>query len=62
MMSFYCTTPSTFHLEYGYDGLEITPDWVPRVYTRTEIWGHHPHPSAKDRMPALIHKIPTDHQ
>ena len=40
MISFYCETPSAFHIEYGFDGLEITPDWVPRVYNAPSIWGH----------------------
>lgn len=40
MISFYCQTPSGFHIEYGFDGLEISPEWVPRVYTKTAIWGH----------------------
>lgn len=54
MISFYCTTPSGFNIEYGFDGLTITPDWVPRVYTSTSIWGHKRNPAAS---PGIMHKI-----
>jgi extradiol dioxygenase len=54
MISFYCTTPSGFNIEYGYDGLEITDDWVPRVYTRSSIWGHKFAPGAG---PGIVHPL-----
>lgn len=60
MVSFYCTTPSSFHIEYGFDGLEITPGWVPRVYTKTQIWGHKVHPETKNRPPGIMHEVAVD--
>ena len=27
----YCTTPSLFNVELGYNGIEVTIDWVPQV-------------------------------
>lgn len=57
MQSFYVATPSQFNIEYGYDGIEITPDWVPRVYTETAIWGHKLDPEAKNRPPGIMHEI-----
>lgn len=57
MQSFYVCTPSLFNIEYGYAGLEITADWVPRVYTRTAIWGHRLDPEAKNRPPGIMHEI-----
>jgi len=54
MISFYCTTPSGFHIEYGFDGLEITPEWVPRVYTRPSIWGHK---RAGSGGPGIMHPL-----
>ena len=54
MTSFYCTTPSGFNIEYGFDGLELTPEWVPRTYTSTSIWGHKRNP---DSSPGIVHTI-----
>ena len=45
--SFYCATPSLFNIELGFDGVEVTPDWVPQVYNKTAIWGHKLDPEAK---------------
>jgi len=56
--SFYCATPSLFNVELGYDGIEVTGDWVPQVYERTAIWGHHLDPEAKNRPPGIMHALP----
>jgi catechol 2,3-dioxygenase-like lactoylglutathione lyase family enzyme len=57
--SFYHSTPSSFHVEYGYGGLEVDDDeWVPRVYDRTAIWGHKPHPDGQGRPPGIMHPLP----
>lgn len=57
--SFYHSTPSSFHVEYGYGGLEVDEEtWVPRVYDRTQIWGHRPHPSGKGRPFGIMHPVP----
>ena len=55
--SFYCATPSLFNVELGYDGIEVTGDWVPQVYERTAIWGHHLDPEAKNRPPGIMHDL-----
>ncbi|MEV5413289.1 VOC family protein [Thermopolyspora sp. NPDC052614] len=57
--SFYHSTPSSFHVEYGYGGLEVDEEaWVPRVYDRSAIWGHKPHPSGKGRPMGIMHQVP----
>jgi extradiol dioxygenase len=56
--SFYCATPSLFNIEVGYDGIEVTADWVPQVYNQTAIWGHHLDPEAKNRPPGIMHTLP----
>ena len=55
--SFYCATPSLFNVELGYDGIEVTGDWVPQVYNQTAIWGHHLDPEAKNRPPGIMHSL-----
>ena len=56
--SFYHSTPSSFHVEYGFGGLEVEEEaWVPRVYDRTAIWGHKPHPSGKGRPMGIMHQL-----
>ncbi len=56
--SFYHSTPSSFHVEYGWGGLEVVDeDWVPRVYDRTAVWGHKPHPSGSGRPPGAMHPL-----
>jgi biphenyl-2,3-diol 1,2-dioxygenase len=55
--SFYCATPSLFNIELGFDGVEVTPDWVPQVYNRTAIWGHKLDPEAKNRPPGIMHPL-----
>jgi 2,3-dihydroxybiphenyl 1,2-dioxygenase len=61
MFSFYCSTPSSFHIEYGFDGLEVTPgEWVPRVYGKTAIWGHQLQPGAEARPPGIMHQLPAE--
>jgi extradiol dioxygenase len=56
--SFYHSTPSSFHVEYGFGGLEVDEEaWVPRVYDRTAIWGHRPHPSGKGRPMGIMHQL-----
>lgn len=57
MFSFYVATPSQFNIEYGFDGLEIAPDWVPRVYSKPAIWGHHLDPQARNRPPGIVHQL-----
>lgn len=57
MFSFYFSTPSSFHIEYGYDGLEVTDDWVPRVYNASAVWGHVFQPEAAQRAPGIMHPL-----
>lgn len=57
--SFYHQTPSSFHVEYGYGGLEVDDaTWIPRVYERTAVWGHHPHPDNQGKPFAILHELP----
>ncbi len=55
--SFYHSTPSSFHVEYGYGGLEVDDAWIPRVYDRTAIWGHKPHPDGQGRPFGIMHPL-----
>lgn len=56
--SFYHSTPSSFHVEYGWGGLEVVDEeWVPRTYDRTAVWGHKPHASGKGRPPGAMHPL-----
>ncbi|WP_270889334.1 VOC family protein [Pedococcus sp. 5OH_020] len=57
MFSFYFSTPSSFHIEYGYDGVEVTEDWVPRVHNKSAIWGHVFQPEAAQRAPGIMHAL-----
>lgn len=57
MFSFYVTTPSGFNIEYGYDGLEITEEWRPKVYHQNQIWGHKFQEEAKTRPPGIVHPL-----
>lgn len=57
--SFYHSTPSSLHVEYGFGGLEVEEEtWVPRVFDRAAVWGHHPHPDGKGRPPGIMHPLP----
>ena len=40
MLSFYVVTPSGFDVEVGWDGQQVTSDWVVRTYDRVSLWGH----------------------
>ena len=52
------STPSSFHVEYGYGGLEVDEEtWIPRVYDRTAVWGHQPHPDGQGRPPGIMHAL-----
>jgi len=43
MFSFYGYTPSGFHFEFGYGGLEIDDEtWETTTHDRVSEWGHHP--------------------
>ena len=53
--SFYCATPSLFNVEVGFDGIEVTDDWVPYTYGSAAIWGHKLDPEAKNRPPGIVH-------
>lgn len=56
--SFYHSTPSSFHVEYGYGGLEVDEEtWVPKVYDRTAVWGHAKHPDGEGRPPGIMHAL-----
>ncbi len=56
--SFYHSTPSSFHVEYGFGGLEVDEEtWIPRVYDRTAVWGHQPHPDGQGRPPGIMHPL-----
>lgn len=42
MVSFYCSTPSGFELEYGYGAIEVhEEDWSMARHDRISAWGHH---------------------
>ena len=53
MTSFYLESPSAFHIEYGYGGLQVDDLWEPKTFDRTSIWGHHRH-QAPDAGPGLV--------
>ncbi|MER6979475.1 VOC family protein [Streptomyces carpinensis] len=56
--SFYHSTPSSFHVEYGFGGLEVDEEtWVPKVYDRTAVWGHAQHPDGQGRPPGIMHPL-----
>ncbi|WP_218830231.1 VOC family protein, partial [Rhodococcus sp. 05-340-2] len=59
MVSFYCTTPSLFNIEYGYDGIELDTDHTPKLFGRGSIWGHKLNPESRHRAPGLMHPLPT---
>lgn len=40
MVSFYVTSPSLFHIEYGYGGIQVEDGWLPKTYTQNSVWGH----------------------
>nr|MDP9168926.1 VOC family protein [Actinomycetota bacterium] len=41
MLSFYCSTPSGFSVEYGIDGRRVDDEtWVVGHYTSASYWGH----------------------
>ena len=43
MFSFYGYTPSGFHFEFGYGGVEVDDaTWVSTVHPIVSEWGHHP--------------------
>jgi hypothetical protein len=45
-------------VEYGYGGLEVDEEtWIPRVYDRTAVWGHQPHPDGQGRPPGIMHPL-----
>ena len=51
--SFYHSTPSSLPRGSRLGGLEVEEEtWVPRVFDRTAVWGHKPHPDGKGRRPA----------
>ncbi|MEU0649659.1 VOC family protein [Streptomyces umbrinus] len=60
MVSFYLTTPSQFHIEYGYAGLEVEKDHTPTLFGRASKWGHKFNPEARNRPAGLMHKLPTN--
>lgn len=45
-LSFYCSTPSGFEWELGWNPVVVTPEreetWAPRTYEGISIWGHTP--------------------
>ncbi len=43
MFSFYGYTPSGFHFEFGYGGVEVDDEtWKPVIHPKVSEWGHHP--------------------
>lgn len=42
MTSFYLRTPSAFEIEYGYGGILLDEEHLPRQYDRFSTWGHKP--------------------
>lgn len=59
MTSFYLRTPSQFHIEYGWGGLQVDDaTWVPKLYRDMSTWGHHFSPEAAQRPPGLMRPAP----
>jgi 2,3-dihydroxybiphenyl 1,2-dioxygenase len=56
MISFYLTTPSSFHIEYGYGAVEVDESWVPATYRRASSWGHQLADEPTAKSPGLLHR------
>lgn len=57
MISFYLTTPSSFHIEYGYGALEVDADWVPATYRRPSTWGHKMTGDPAGLAPGIVRRV-----
>ncbi len=53
MVSFYCKTPAGFQLEYGWQGLRMSPSDAATTMTKGEYWGHRSTSSGKSINEAL---------
>jgi 2,3-dihydroxybiphenyl 1,2-dioxygenase len=58
MISFYLTTPSSFHIEYGYGAVEVDETWVPATYRRPSTWGHKLTDEATATSPGIVRPHP----
>lgn len=54
MVSFYVTSPSSFHIEYGYGGLQVDDaSWTTRTFNQNSVWGHRTPPGAPPAGPGI---------
>jgi len=59
MTSFYVSTPSGFHIEYGTGGIIVDDaTWVPAQHFKASIWGHHFTEFAQSNPPAVFRPVP----
>lgn len=54
MTSFYLSSPSQFQIEYGWGGVDVDEEWVPKVYTTGSTWGHKMPPGARDLPVGIV--------
>jgi 3,4-dihydroxy-9,10-secoandrosta-1,3,5(10)-triene-9,17-dione 4,5-dioxygenase len=40
MLSFYMSSPFGFEVEIGFDGVDVSHNWIPRQFVEGDIWGH----------------------
>jgi len=40
MLSFYMSSPFGFEVEIGFDGVDVSNNWIPRQFVEGDIWGH----------------------
>lgn len=40
MLSFYMSSPFGFEVEIGFDGIDVSGNWIPRQFCEGDIWGH----------------------
>lgn len=40
MLSFYMASPFGFEVEIGFDGVDVSNNWIPRQFVEGDIWGH----------------------
>lgn len=58
MISFYLTTPSSFHIEYGFGAVEVDETWVPATYRYPSIWGHQHTDEPSAKSPGIVGPYP----
>jgi len=40
MLSFYMASPFGFEVEIGFDGVDVSHNWIPRQFVEGDLWGH----------------------